>query len=426
MEKRPIIALLAGLLAVTAALAPAAPAAAAPPAQTDEVYVVQAGDTLSSIAWRFGVTVDGMLVANGLTDADLILTGQQLAIPIASSADEPGVTPGENETASSSPAFSQVYVVQPGDTLFAIATQFGLTVSEVMLDNGITDPDWLSVGQLLSIPPAGLPPSYPAPFATVLLSPAPVVQGQTLVVRVDLDEPATLSGEFDGRPFHFVSDRTGGWALVGIHALQPTGVYSLTLRARRSDETQATAIVGLAVGSGPFDTEYISVPPDQGDLLDPDLIRDEYARVADVWSQVSPRPLWEGPFALPLATDRITSHFGTRRSYDEGPATSFHAGVDFGESEGSPIYAPVAGRAAFAEFLDVRGGSTLIDHGVGVYTGYWHQSQILVQPGQAVEAGDLIGFVGGTGLSTAPHLHWEVRVAGIAVDPIQWTTMTIP
>ena len=51
---------------------------------------------------------------------------------------------------------------------------------------------------------------------------------------------------------------------------------------------------------------------------------------------------------------------------------------------------------------------------------------LLVQPEQTVEAGDLIGFVGGTGLSTAPHLHWEVRVAGIAVDPIQWTEMAIP
>ncbi len=424
MEKRLIIVLLVGLLAVTAALAPAA--AAAPPTQTAEVYVVQAGDTLSSIAWRFGVTVDDMLAANGLTDADLILVDQQLVIPIASSPDEPGITPGENETAGGSQAFSQVYVVQPGDTLFAIATEFGLTVTEMMLVNGITDPDWLSVGQLLTIPSAGRPPSYPAPFAAVLLSPAPVVQGQTLVVRVDLDEPATLSGEFDGRPCHFVGDRTGGWALVGMHALQPTGIYSLTLRARRSNGPQVTATVNVVVGAGVFDTEYISVPPDREDLLDPDLIRDEYARVADVWSQVSPCPLWEGPFALPLATNRITSCFGTRRSYNEGPVSSFHAGVDFGESEGSPIYAPAAGRVVFAEFLDVRGGSTLIDHGVGVYSGYWHQSQILVQPGQTVETGDLIGFVGGTGLSTAPHLHWEVRVAGIAVDPIQWTAMAIP
>ncbi|GAG40103.1 unnamed protein product, partial [marine sediment metagenome] len=227
--------------------------------------MVQAGDTLSSIAWRFGVTVDHMLVANGLTDADLILTGQQLVVPIASSPDEPAITPGENETASGSQPLSQVYVVQPGDTLFAIATQFGLTVSEVMLTNDITDPDWLSVGQLLTIPPAGRPPSYPAPFAAVQLSPAPVVQGQTLVVRVDLDEPATLSGEFDSRPFHFVGDRTGGWALVGIHALQPTGVYPLILRASLSYGPQVTATVNVAVGAGVFDTEYISVPPDRED-----------------------------------------------------------------------------------------------------------------------------------------------------------------
>jgi murein DD-endopeptidase MepM/ murein hydrolase activator NlpD len=68
----------------------------------------------------------------------------------------------------------------------------------------------------------------------------------------------------------------------------------------------------------------------------------------------------------------------------------------------------------------------LIDHGVGVFSGYWHQSNLAVRVGQDVQRGDLIGYVGDTGLVTGAHLHWEMRVGGIAVDPMQWTEMPIP
>jgi murein DD-endopeptidase MepM/ murein hydrolase activator NlpD len=68
----------------------------------------------------------------------------------------------------------------------------------------------------------------------------------------------------------------------------------------------------------------------------------------------------------------------------------------------------------------VRGNAVMIDHGGGVVTGYWHLQRIAVQPGTLVHAGDVIGEVGTTGLSTGPHLHWEMRIGGVAVDPLQW------
>jgi murein DD-endopeptidase MepM/ murein hydrolase activator NlpD len=63
---------------------------------------------------------------------------------------------------------------------------------------------------------------------------------------------------------------------------------------------------------------------------------------------------------------------------------------------------------------------------MGLFSGYWHQSQLTVVVGQEVQAGDLIGYLGNTGLVTGPHLHWEMRVQGIAVDPTQWIQQTIP
>jgi murein DD-endopeptidase MepM/ murein hydrolase activator NlpD len=79
-----------------------------------------------------------------------------------------------------------------------------------------------------------------------------------------------------------------------------------------------------------------------------------------------------------------------------------------------------------AEPLVVRGNAVVIDHGMGLFSGYWHQSQLVVQAGQEVQAGDLIGYVGDTGLATGPHLHWEVRLNGIAVEPLQWIQQVIP
>ena len=81
---------------------------------------------------------------------------------------------------------------------------------------------------------------------------------------------------------------------------------------------------------------------------------------------------------------------------------------------------------ALAEPLTVRGNAVIIDHGLGVHSGYYHLSEISVQEGQQVKKGDVVGKVGDTGLATGPHLHWEIRVNGINVDPAQWTWQLIP
>jgi murein DD-endopeptidase MepM/ murein hydrolase activator NlpD len=74
----------------------------------------------------------------------------------------------------------------------------------------------------------------------------------------------------------------------------------------------------------------------------------------------------------------------------------------------------------------IRGNATYIDHGWGVYTGYLHQSEVYVSEGEMVEPGQLIGQVGNTGRSTGPHLHWEIWVGEIPVDPIEWVETGFP
>jgi murein DD-endopeptidase MepM/ murein hydrolase activator NlpD len=184
----------------------------------------------------------------------------------------------------------------------------------------------------------------------------------------------------------------------------------------------------IEVEEGPYGVESINLTNDRAGLLDPALVAAEQEKMLNLWSQISPTRRWEGPFRYPVAMDslRITSDFGTRRSYNGSESSSFHGGADFGGGTGTPIYAPAAGRVVLADRLTVRGNAVLIDHGLGLYSGYWHQNQIVVSEGQEVQAGDLIGYIGDTGLVTGPHLHWEMRLNGIAIEPLQWVFQSIP
>ena len=101
-------------------------------------------------------------------------------------------------------------------------------------------------------------------------------------------------------------------------------------------------------------------------------------------------------------------------------------GLDFCGGEGLQIFAPAPGKVVFAAPLTVRGNATIIDHGWGVYSGFWHQSQILVNVGDTVEQGQVIGLVGGTGRVTGAHLHWDLWVNGIQVNPLNWLNQTYP
>jgi murein DD-endopeptidase MepM/ murein hydrolase activator NlpD len=97
-----------------------------------------------------------------------------------------------------------------------------------------------------------------------------------------------------------------------------------------------------------------------------------------------------------------------------------HNGIDFGASAGTPIRAAADGVVVSAGPLGGYGNATVIDHGNGLATMYAHQSQIIVSAGQHVSRGQVIGYVGSTGFSTGPHLHFEVRVQGTPVDPMQY------
>ena len=135
------------------------------------------------------------------------------------------------------------------------------------------------------------------------------------------------------------------------------------------------------------------------------------------WVRANSAPnLWpvEGP---------VTGSFGERIDPFNGEG-AFHSGVDIGAVFGQPIIAPADGVVDFADFMGGYGRAIILDHGHGITTRYGHLKSFLVFPGQHVHRGDTIGYVGDSGRSTGPHLHYEVRINDIPVNPHKYLRVT--
>jgi murein DD-endopeptidase MepM/ murein hydrolase activator NlpD len=141
------------------------------------------------------------------------------------------------------------------------------------------------------------------------------------------------------------------------------------------------------------------------------------AQIAASVSRGNPTP-GNHRFTWPV-NGSIASGFGPRTHPIYG-GSRVHTGVDISASQGTPIKAAGDGVVRMAGVNGGYGNWTLIDNGDGLATGYGHQSRIAVSVGQHVSTGEVIGYVGSTGASTGPHLHWEVRVNGDPVNPLGW------
>lgn len=142
---------------------------------------------------------------------------------------------------------------------------------------------------------------------------------------------------------------------------------------------------------------------------------------ADVTAFSSPIPqrAISVPSRMPLEGAQLTSNYGMRTHPVLGGRRN-HTGIDLAAPTGTPIYATADGVIGRADWYSSYGLYISINHGASMETRYAHLSRLAVAAGDNVKKGDLIGYVGSTGRSTGPHLHYEVRVDGLAVNPIPY------
>ncbi len=441
--------------------------------ESGPVYIVKSGDTLYDIALRFNVSVDDLIAANPSINPNFLAEGQQIIIPGLE-----GVT-GVLET----------QVIALGDTLRGISRRTQVPADMLTKLNHLVSPTELYVGKSLIVPTQGgqeplkartsaspgetllelavkqgsdpwtlaalnglsgtwdtLPgdilysptgsseadaTGLPSAFLSASLEPLPLVQGNTEVIRVRVPEGVSVSGTLVDKPLHFFPENGEQIALQGIHAMLDPGVYPLSIEVTLPDGSRQSFEQMTLVASGNYPQEPLVVSPE---LIDPIVTKPEDELVAKIVEPATPDKLWQGAFNLPVYVPDgekpcIFDWFGTRRSYNGGAYDYFHSGIDYGvcfAAHPFDIYAAAAGTVVFAAPLSVRGNATFIDHGHGVYTGYFHQQEIYVAVGQQVQAGELIGKIGGTGRVTGPHLHWDLWVNGVQVNPLDWLKQAYP
>lgn len=431
------------------------------------IYIVQKGDTLGVIAIRFGVSVDSLINANKLANPNAIAAGMQLVIPGLEGIN--GILTTET--------------VNIGENLLTLSLRSNLSMSTIIRLNRITSPDEVYVGSQIVIiqskekdlpqPVHVLEPqqtllevaalkntstwtfidthnlsssqefipteSINMPvlangtkqmesascLQNVAITPLPLVQGQTTVIRVSSSSQDSVTGRLGNFPLNFNSDGDkSSVALQGIYAMTEPGLSRINIKCTRSDKLVKEISQMVLLKSGYFPDEKLLVEPN---TIDPAVTKPEDDQISNLIHNVTPTKLWKTVFRQPVDQPICyRSGFGTRRSYNNGALFSFHAGIDYGVCANLNIYAPAPGIVVFSGPLAVRGNATFIDHGWGIYSGFFHQKEMKTTVGNRVETGQLVGLIGATGRVTGPHLHWEIWVNGAQVNPLAWLEKNYP
>lgn len=439
--------------------------------QSGPVYIVQSGDTLSFIASRFNVSINDLLGANPSLDPNVLSAGQQIVIPglegvsgvlqteiisfgdsLRSLSRRTQVSDQQlrklNRLVSPTELYVGISLIIPTETQqSSLNTRMAAAPGESLLELAVkenSDPwtlssmnklagTWESLpGDVLYSPTGtseGNATGLPSAFQSVEIRPLPLIQGGTEAIHAQAEAGVALSGTLVDKPLHFFPSNNEQIALQGVDVMLEPGVYPLLMEATRADGSKQSFEQMVLVTSGNYLSEDIIL--NDASTIDPAVTEPEMQNLIAITAPATPTRFWDGIFTAPAVyPDCFTSRYGTRRTYKvvntETEIPGFHSGLDFCGGEGLQIFAPAAGKVVFAAPLTVRGNATIIDHGWGVYSGFWHQSQIMVNVGDVVQPGQVIGLVGGTGRVTGPHLHWEVWVNGVQVNPLDWLSQAYP
>ncbi len=199
------------------------------------------------------------------------------------------------------------------------------------------------------------------------------------------------------------------------------GSYNLTLLFKPSGVKKQYKIKLLHKDYG---VRRLTLPPGQVDLSEKDLarVKSEKEIIDRLWVESFTPAMFKAPFILPLES-KVIGPFG-RRSLINGEPRSPHTGVDLRGKKGTPVRASNDGRVVFTGDHFFTGNTVIIDHGAAIFSMYFHLDKINVNNNAIIKRGEAIGTVGSTGRSTAPHLHWGMRINGMRVDPVSFVKVS--
>jgi murein DD-endopeptidase MepM/ murein hydrolase activator NlpD len=419
------------------------------PVVEPQVHIVTAGETLRSIAQAYNKTIDELALLNSINVTDIIYVGQELIIVPGDPTPQPTPMPTQPPTSteatpepeaiaptpvtqdivvSDDPSTSIIHTVQSGETLFRIGLQYNLTVTDLAQANNLLDPTQIYAGQQLIIPGIEPPPlalDLPDFVTQFQVNPLIFVEGRTGRVAIQTSIPVTVSGQFLGNELAVITQEDGMYhnMLIGIPMFTEPGIYEMSLNITDTSGIVTPITANIQIIAGGYGRQTIMIEDES--LLSEAVENEEINLIVRNTTRFTPIKSWTNSLSLPAAAT-MNGVFGTARSYNGSAFNRFHRGVDFAGAPGTPVLAAADGTVVVADTLQIRGNAVIIDHGWGVYTLYAHQNELYVSPGDTVVSGQVIGTIGSTGRITGPHLHWEVWLNGVNVDPFQWIQEIFP
>lgn len=257
--------------------------------------------------------------------------------------------------------------------------------------------------------------------------PRVVKQGEVCLMRAAGPKNVKyMEGEFQGRKIPMTLNSSGKFyeALLGVDLDAKPAKYQVKVRGQDKGGKGFFGVSPLEVKKVSFKTQTLSLPSSMVDL-DPktlERVNGETKRVEDLFQRIRKEKLWKGRFLQPVPGE-ISTPFGLRRVINRQNKNP-HSGVDLRAGEGTPVLASNAGFVVMVDDLFFSGKSVVLDHGQGIFSMYFHLSEILAREGERISKGDVLGQVGSTGRSTGPHLHWGIRIHGSKVDPFSLLRVT--
>ena len=407
-------------------------------ASATATHVVEPGDSLWSLARRYDTTVASLMAVNALSD-DTLRPGLELTVPSASAAvptvaptaapaPETNVvqapapapaaaataTPAAAPAAAAAAAPATTVTVRAGDSLYEIALARGVSVDDLIAWNDL-DGTLIKPGQVLAVQlPANAPSAAPlvvhvasgdslwtlARLHGTTVEALAASNGISASGTLRVGQALTVPGQYAA--VHATSGAAGadvgGAAATEIRVVPGDNLWKI---ARQHNTTVASL---MSLNGLPHDR--LTVGQTLRVVPGPEL--------GAVAAAASPMPSVADGMVWPLV-GQITSRFGYRRLRISG--TNMHYGLDIDGDIGDPLRAATSGSVTFSGWRGGYGNLVIVAQGDTEYY-YAHASALLVQEGQTVAAGQLIARVGATGNVTGPHLHFEIRVDGTAVDPL--------
>ena len=306
-----------------------------------------------------------------------------------------------------------------GQSLFFLVIAFFLVSASLFLLQDAGTGYEYSLGQAKKVNPVHLLDDYTsAGDQDVILYPRQPAPGDFLIIETSSPfkgKDPTISFDFPGAVSSIYHPGNLLYTVVAINYETVPGRYEIIIQHPEDENIYISTEVNILEKE--FRLSRFSMPASRTEGWTAARLAEDREKVRLARSTTEPHPLWVQKFIHPLDV-RVSSEYGAIRIINENPPRR-HSGIDLVADEGTPIIAPNNGIVRLAEFLLSGGNTVIIDHGMNISSTYMHLHEIFVEQGQEVKRGEIIGTVGMTGYATGPHLHWEVNIGQMPVNPEQ-------